>query len=104
MSKTVDCLCCGETVECQEVDMDGICMMCVQEDVCDECGEDESECICDDFICNECGEDKSECICDEDDKFIYGFGNDDFEDTYTDEIDDWEGDDYEEDFDEEDEW
>ena len=102
MSKTVDCLCCGETVKCQEIDMDGICMMCNKEDVCDDCGEHELDCVCDEDedICDECGEDESDCICDNEDKdgkFIYGFGDDDFEDTYEDETEDWEGNEYDED-------
>lgn len=110
MSKTVDCVCCGETVEYQEIDTDGICIMCNQEDMCDDCGEHELDCVCGDEedVCDECGEDESECTCgeDEDDKFIYGFEQDDFEDTYTDETDDWEGDQWEEDFcdGEEDKW
>lgn len=81
MTTRIECVCCGEMVDATELDSDGICWPCNEEDLCDACGEHEFDCRCDD---------------DEEGNFVYGFEDDDFgdDDDPWSEEDDWEGDDY----------
>jgi hypothetical protein len=73
---TDTCICCGEEFW---LDSDGICEKCNLEDYCETCKQHELDCNCPDTA-----------------SFIYGFPDDDFSDNPHDELDDWEGDDYDE--------
>ena len=81
----IECISCGMKLESEYLDGDGICEPCNLEDYCHVCNQHELDCACDDGAA--------------DDSFVYGFGDDDFgnEDDPHDELDDWEGDDFDED-------
>jgi len=64
----IDCICCGEEVDVEKLDSDGICDACNLED-----------------------------LLDEDEDFDSPFSDDDFDDSPYFEDDDWEGDDWDDD-------
>lgn len=73
------CIACGYFIDTALLDLD---------DVCEECNR-----------CSACGEDDQYCTCDEDEEEMYGFGDEDFDedDDDFDELDGWEGDDWDDD-------